>query len=78
MRTIAIISLLTLVGCTAFAWTPFLLENPQVMAFVLSDRFWPTVFAVLLAFGAISAAACAALVFHPGSLSGRTVPDGGE
>jgi len=78
MRRAASILALTLAGCTAHAWTPLLLDSPAVMAFVLSDRFWPTVFTLSLAFGAIAAAASAALVFHPGSLSGRTGPEGGE
>jgi hypothetical protein len=77
-RSILALGLIALATFTSHLWTPRLLERPAVMAFVLSDAFWPSVFGALLVASVICAAACAALVFHPDTLSGRTAPEGGE
>lgn len=77
MRPFVALGLFALVVFTAHAWTPFLLESPAIKAFVLSDRFWPAVFGVVAMLAFLGAASCAALVFHPGALSGRR-PEGGE
>lgn len=77
MKSLLAIALIAVVTFTAHLWTPLLLERPAMLAFVLSDRFWPAVLGMVLAIAFICAAATAALVFHPGSLTGRE-PEGGE
>ncbi|EJL21928.1 hypothetical protein [Novosphingobium sp. AP12] len=77
MKRILAIGLIALAVFTAHAWTPVLLDSPAVMAFVLSDAFWPEMFGAVLVIGMLFAACAAAILFHPGSLSGRTEPEGG-
>lgn len=78
MKRILFIGLVALVTLTSFAWTPYLLESPAVMAFVLSNSFWPAMFGALLVLGSTFAACAAAMVFHPARLTGRTEPEGGK
>lgn len=70
-----------MIGCavmTAHAWTVSLLDNPAVLAFVLSSNFWPSVVGgIALAIAALTGLVLA-LVSIPGSPSGRTGPEGGE
>jgi heme/copper-type cytochrome/quinol oxidase subunit 1 len=77
MKHVLTICLIALVVFTAHAWTPLLLDSPAVMAFVTSKAFWPAMFGAVLVIGLLFAAAAAAILFHPGSLSGRTEPEGG-
>lgn len=78
MKRILAIALIGIVTLTSFAWTPYLLESPAVMAFVLSRSFWPAMFGALLVLGSVFAACAAAVVFHPARLTGRTEPEGGK
>ncbi|MFC0204700.1 hypothetical protein [Novosphingobium soli] len=78
MKRIAVMLAIALVAFTAHAWTPLLLESPDVRAFVLSDLFWPAMFGGAFAISSICAAAAAAILFHPDRLSGRTGRERGE
>lgn len=78
MRAAILILALGLAGLSAELWAPSLLENPAMLAFVLSSRFWPTAFGIAGVFAVFALASFAALVFHPDRLSGRTGPEGGE
>lgn len=56
------------------AWFAQLTEDPAFRAFVLSAAFWRIFFAAMFLIASIGAFSCAALVFHPARLSGRTEP----
>lgn len=78
MKRAAVILMIGCVVMTAHAWTVSLLDNPAVLAFVLSSSFWPSVVGgIALAIAALTGLVCA-LAFIPGSPSGRTGREHGE
>lgn len=78
MKRAVVILMIGIVVMTAHAWTVSLLDNPRVLAFVLSSNFWPSVFGgIALAVAAVTGLVLA-LAFIPGSPSGRTGREHGE
>lgn len=65
-----------LVVVSGEVWIPLFLSNPDNLAFVLSDDFWPAVFFVAFVIAFAAAISIAVLKFHPGSLPGRTDREG--
>lgn len=75
-RAIAIL-LIGMAVMTSHAWTVSLLDNPRVLAFVLSNSFLPSVLGGI----ALAIAAALALVLIlalTSSPTGRSEPEGGE
>lgn len=77
MKTLLAMALIAIAALTSHAWTPAMLDSPRIMAFVLSNSFWPTIFGGIALALAAGLALILILALTP-SPTGRTEPEGGE